>query len=135
MVLFKGIVPPKGCDEFMYSGQKGLQRFFVLALLCVPWILLAKPNVSIMTAKPTNCLLFHLTDNLLTFPNFQAIPYLQRMAWMRRWDRCQGQHTKDSKDGAPVLQSSEDHDLGEIFIHQGIHTMEYVLGSHAALYL
>ncbi|XP_049847971.1 V-type proton ATPase 116 kDa subunit a 1-like [Schistocerca gregaria] len=48
MVLFKGIVPPKGCDEFMYSGQKGLQRLFVLALLCVPWILLAKPNVSIM---------------------------------------------------------------------------------------
>lgn len=37
---------------------------------------------------------------------------------------------------APAKQE-EEHDLGELFIHQGIHTIEYVLGSvsHTASYL
>lgn len=32
------------CEEYMYAGQWGLQRLLViLAVVCVPWMLLAKP--------------------------------------------------------------------------------------------
>ncbi|XP_049797993.1 V-type proton ATPase 116 kDa subunit a 1 isoform X1 [Schistocerca nitens] len=125
MVLFKGSVPPKGCDEFMYSGQKGLQRFFVvLALLCVPWMLLAKPIVLIMRHRKAH-------QPLSSHP----VPAENGMD--AEVGSMSGTAHKDSTDAAPAPQSSEDHDLGEIFIHQGIHTIEYVLGSvsHTASYL
>ncbi|XP_049769059.1 V-type proton ATPase 116 kDa subunit a 1-like [Schistocerca cancellata] len=112
MVLFKGSVPPKGCDEFMYSGQKGLQRFFVvLALLCVAWMLLAKPIVLIMRhCKAHQTLSSH--------------PVPAENGMDAKVGSMSGTAHKDGADGAPAPRSSEDHDLGEIFIHQDIHTTE-----------
>ena len=44
MVMFRGFEPPKGCEAFIYAGQKGFQSFLViLAAICVPWMLFAKP--------------------------------------------------------------------------------------------
>lgn len=39
--------------------------------------------------------------------------------------------------GAPVPQKEEEEEMSEVFIYQGIHTIEYVLGSvsHTASYL
>lgn len=44
MMLFKNTPPFKGCEEFMFESQEGLQKVFVIiGLICVPWMLLGKP--------------------------------------------------------------------------------------------
>jgi V-type H+-transporting ATPase subunit a len=45
MMLFKSSPPTgKGCQEFMFDGQDLLQiTFVVVALLCIPVLLLGKP--------------------------------------------------------------------------------------------
>jgi hypothetical protein len=45
MMLFKSSPPAgKGCQEFMFDGQDLLQyAFVVIALLCIPVLLLGKP--------------------------------------------------------------------------------------------
>lgn len=44
MMLFKNTPPFKGCEEFMFASQEGLQKVFVIiGLICVPWMLLGKP--------------------------------------------------------------------------------------------
>lgn len=44
MVLFKDNKAEEGCDAYMYAGQKGIQMILVLvSVLCVPWMLFAKP--------------------------------------------------------------------------------------------
>ena len=91
MVLFKygdDVEPlsPECGEPYMYAGQTFFQRLFVIvSLLCVPWMLLAKPLM---------------------------------------------------KRNAPK-EPGEETDFTEIMILQGIHTIEYVLGtvSHTASYL
>ena len=52
MMLFKSTEPFAGCDEFMFDGQKTLQMGFVLvALVCIPWMLLGKPIYIMCTRK------------------------------------------------------------------------------------
>merc|ERR1712036_21864 len=82
------VVPlsPECGDPYMFAGQTFFQRLFVIvSLLCVPWMLLAKPLM---------------------------------------------------KRNAPK-EPGEETDFTEIMILQGIHTIEYVLGtvSHTASYL
>lgn len=44
MVLFKTTEKVGDCEPYMYGGQNGFQRFLVvIAVLCVPWMLCAKP--------------------------------------------------------------------------------------------
>lgn len=44
MMLFGENKVLNGCEEFMFEGQGNLQTIFVLvALLCIPWMLLGKP--------------------------------------------------------------------------------------------
>ncbi|CAB3376670.1 Hypothetical predicted protein [Cloeon dipterum] len=51
MVLFKSSKNPDVCDDWMYAGQGFLQKLLVvIALLCVPVMLLAKP-IMIMRAR------------------------------------------------------------------------------------
>merc|ERR1719431_1343400 len=91
MVLFKygdDVEPnsPECDDPYMYAGQTGFQRLFVIvSVACIPWMLLGKPLL---------------------------------------------------KRNAPKAPGEET-DFSEIMILQGIHTIEYVLGtvSHTASYL
>lgn len=116
MVLFKHEEAEGDCETvMMYAGQSGLQKFLILiAVLCIPWMLLAKP---IMLKREYN----------------------QKASQGTRMDvngsgAAGGQQ---SADGAPPNVQPETFDTTEVFILQGIHTIEYILGSvsHTASYL
>ncbi|CAH0381402.1 unnamed protein product [Bemisia tabaci] len=119
MILFKDSEPLLNCvSPFMYFGQNGIQRLLVLvAVACIPWMLLGKP-ISIMKEQKQEHQLLANNHANAAGENGDAGVNPQVAV-------------------TPVASKHEEHDIGEIFIHQGIHTIEYVLGSvsHTASYL
>lgn len=118
MMLFKEGNPPSGCGTpNMYAGQDFFQKILVIiAVLCIPWMLFGKPFLMMKERKKQHYQLNnHGTENgdvegaIGNQPN--------------------GQMQNELK--------NEEHAMGEVFIHQAIHTIEYVLGSvsHTASYL
>ncbi|XP_032596285.1 V-type proton ATPase 116 kDa subunit a1 isoform X3 [Drosophila grimshawi] len=112
MVLFKESKAHDNCPVYMYWGQQFFQTVFVVvALGCIPVMLLGKP-IKIMQARK--------------LANEEVQPITG---------------SSDAEVGAlPNGGAGGHHDeeeMSEIFIHQGIHTIEYVLGSvsHTASYL
>ncbi|XP_014235197.1 V-type proton ATPase 116 kDa subunit a isoform X2 [Trichogramma pretiosum] len=109
MVLFKTSAEIKPCSPYMYAGQGGFENLLVIcAVLCIPWMLLAKPILLMQERKRKHIQLQHGTEN-------------------------------GDIDGAvqPAMGAHKEEEMSEIFIHQSIHTIEYVLGSisHTASYL
>lgn len=106
--LISMFLAPGTVAEPLYSGQGPIQVFLVvLALICVPWLLFLKPL------------------------------YLKR-----QMDR-ENYHQLNEED-APVThgedhddEEHEEHNFGDIMIHQVIHTIEFCLNcvSHTASYL
>ncbi|ALC38623.1 Vha100-2 [Drosophila busckii] len=106
--------PLDGCKEYMFEGQELLQQLFVIiALVCIPWMLLAKP-LYIMATRPK-----HIA------PPPQSTPGMAAVANGGAHGGSGGGHGHD------------DEPMGEVFIQQAIHTIEYVLStvSHTASYL
>lgn len=121
MMLFKSTEPPHGCNEFMFDAQSTIQTVFVLiSLLCIPWMLLGKPLYVICTRKNKDKQIGHNGDVN------QGMEMTPEPAEAPKAVQHEGGHGHD-----------EDEPLSEIFIHQAIHTIEYVLStiSHTASYL
>ncbi|XP_060636963.2 V-type proton ATPase 116 kDa subunit a 1 isoform X7 [Anolis sagrei] len=109
-------------DKMLYRGQKGLQCFLVVvALLCVPWMLVAKPLILRQQ---------YLRRKHLGTLNFGGI-------------RVGNGPTEED---AEIIQhdqlsthsdEGEEFDFGDTVVHQAIHTIEYCLGciSNTASYL
>lgn len=119
MMLFKGSEPLEGCNEFMFTGQNEIQMAFVfISLLCIPWMLLGKPFYVMYNRKKQLQLNGEVNEGMSLEPE-----------------------TEESVTVAPtssaVGHDHEDEPISEIFIHQAIHTIEYVLStiSHTASYL
>uniref|UniRef100_A0A1B6H9J3 V-type proton ATPase subunit a n=1 Tax=Homalodisca liturata TaxID=320908 RepID=A0A1B6H9J3_9HEMI len=118
MVLFKDSEAAENCvSVWMYPGQKYIQYLLVLiALACVPWMLIAKPYLIMQEQKKQH----HLLSN-----------------------HHGGGENGDIEGGVvsqqqqPPPHTEEEEDITEMWIHQAIHTIEYVLGSvsHTASYL
>ncbi|XP_037885704.1 V-type proton ATPase 116 kDa subunit a1 isoform X3 [Glossina fuscipes] len=117
MVLFNTPKPvPEPCEVYMFGGQHFFQTIFVLvALACIPVMLLAKP-LNIMKQRR------------------QGNEEVQPIAAGSTSDVEVGMSNGQISQG---VDHHEEEELSEIFIHQGIHTIEYVLGSvsHTASYL
>lgn len=126
MVLFKQTKVDTGCSPVMYAGQLGLQKFLVfVAVICVPWMLLAKPIIIMRNQKKQNYSVSHQPMQGATENGDAEQPIHNNTAVQQQQQPQSGGHGHD------------DEDIGEMFIHQGIHTIEYVLGSvsHTASYL
>lgn len=120
MVLFKETpVLNPNCTPWMFSGQEGLQKLLVLcALICIPWMLLAKPLLIMQDRKKQQ--------------HQPILPY------SGEGTQQEGENGVQTQQVAPAAGHGHDQEeMSEIFIHQGIHTIEYVLGSvsHTASYL
>ncbi|XP_055697654.1 V-type proton ATPase 116 kDa subunit a 1 isoform X2 [Phlebotomus papatasi] len=125
MVLMKSVDwdPEKDiCSPYMFSGQSALQTLLVIvAVLCVPWMLLAKPILIMRARKEAH------HQPIVPVENGDAENGLNAQ-------NALGQHESQA---AAAPGHEEEEEMSEIFIHQGIHTIEYVLGSisHTASYL
>ncbi|XP_020743676.1 V-type proton ATPase 116 kDa subunit a 1 isoform X9 [Odocoileus virginianus] len=109
-------------NSMLYSGQKGIQCFLVVvALLCVPWMLLFKPLVLRRQ---------YLRRKRLGTLNFGGIRVgngpTEEDAEIIQHDQL-STHSEDA----------EEFDFGDTMVHQAIHTIEYCLGciSNTASYL
>ncbi|XP_016982730.1 V-type proton ATPase 116 kDa subunit a1 isoform X7 [Drosophila rhopaloa] len=118
MVLFNTPKPPPDhCETYMFFGQHFIQVLFVLvAVGCIPVMLLAKPLLIMQARK-------------------QANEEVQPIAGATSDAETGGVSNGGSHGGGGGHEEEEE--LSEIFIHQSIHTIEYVLGSvsHTASYL
>jgi V-type H+-transporting ATPase subunit a len=122
MMLFKSSPPTgQGCQEFMFDGQDMLQYVFVVvALLCIPVLLLGKPIYILCGGgrKASD----HISKNGDVNQGLELTP-----------------EAVDTPSASPAQadHKEDDHGIGEVFIHQGIHTIEYILStiSHTASYL
>lgn len=115
---------PGTVDEPMYAGQAGVQSFIlVLAFICVPWLLFIKPFYLKYTHKSFEAPHSASTENPLLGESDHA-------------------HSSSNPHGSAAGHGGDHgHDgefnFGEIFIHQAIETIEFVLGmvSNTASYL
>ncbi|RUS74587.1 hypothetical protein EGW08_017647 [Elysia chlorotica] len=134
MFMFKYVPEPKPtptdpnpCDPqyVFYSGQQTIQTLlFMLAILCVPVLLLGKPIYSIMKKRRNSRVRW---ESFLAACNFSKI-----------WGFVAPHHTHTlSLRTKEIFTLYSQMDTGEMFIHQAIHTIEFCLGciSHTASYL
>uniref|UniRef100_A0A8C0FI38 V-type proton ATPase subunit a n=1 Tax=Bubo bubo TaxID=30461 RepID=A0A8C0FI38_BUBBB len=114
-------------NKMLYKGQQGLQCFLVVvALLCVPWMLVAKPLV-----------LRHqyLRRKHLGTHNFGGIRVgngpTEEDAEIIQHDQL-STHSEEGEE-----YQRKDFDFGDTVVYQAIHTIEYCLGciSNTASYL
>lgn len=128
MLLFKEAEPlcnSEGkdcCNVYIFESQGSLQQIMVfVALLCIPWLLLAKPLYILCSRKKSR----------------------QQVSASENGDVNQGIELRQENEEVGAVSPAEGHDghgeedMTEVFIYQSIHTIEYILStiSHTASYL
>lgn len=115
MVLRFGAVE----GQQMYPGQPYVQLALVLlAMLCVPWMLLAKPVYLYVERRRIRSQGY--AESGPARSSTESISSTVRKAALT--------HGSPSS-GAPDGAAGEEHNFGDMMVHQVIHTIEFVLGS------
>lgn len=121
---------PGVVDEPMFAGQAGLQTFILLvAFICVPWLLFVKPYYLKYQHDKEAALVAH--DSRGGAANPLLGDHLDDLVGEEPDDS--DHHYSSGGDHG----HGEEFNFGEIFIHQAIETIEFVLGmvSNTASYL
>lgn len=116
MVLLKSAKTNPICEPFMYPGQSMTEHVLLgISALCVPWLLLTKPVITFIAKRSQRQM------RRLSFLSSQSLQHV---------------HNTPRVSVAVPMEPTEE-STTDIFIHQAIHTIEYVLGcvSHTASYL
>ncbi|XP_040392531.1 V-type proton ATPase 116 kDa subunit a1 isoform X4 [Cygnus olor] len=134
-------------NKMLYKGQQGLQCFLVVvALLCVPWMLVAKPLVlrhqylrrKHLEGQPVEA-------QVSTVPNEQALEAAAAATGTHNFGGIRVGNGPTEED-AEIIQhdqlsthseEGEEFDFADTVVYQAIHTIEYCLGciSNTASYL
>ncbi|KAI5641381.1 hypothetical protein NE865_06419 [Phthorimaea operculella] len=109
------------CDPYMFKGQAIVQKVLVLlTLLSIPILLFGSPIYLLKTNKKKRV---HAEDELKEFQRLKTKLDLDASGQIEKHYIQQVEHYSES--------------FGDLMIHQGVHTIEYVLStiSHTASYL
>ncbi|KAI5965553.1 VPH1 [Candida pseudojiufengensis] len=119
-MLISMFLSPGTVAEPLYSGQSTIQVYLlVIALVCVPWLLLVKPLY-----------LKRQIDKEAKSQTYHSLPNDEESGESGTYEDSHGANDEEEED-------LEEHNFGDIMIHQVIHTIEFCLNcvSHTASYL
>ncbi|EKM56054.1 uncharacterized protein PHACADRAFT_257099 [Phanerochaete carnosa HHB-10118-sp] len=124
MFLSPGSVEP---DSQLYRGQGPIQTILLLiALVCVPWLLVAKPYLQYQEMKK------------IKGQGYIGLGGEDTIGEHATDEQLEGEEEGNGRAATEDAQEDEEHhDFSEVVIHQVIHTIEFCLGciSHTASYL
>ncbi|XP_060525771.1 V-type proton ATPase 116 kDa subunit a 1 isoform X2 [Cylas formicarius] len=138
MMLFKETVVDPSCDQYMFESQGTVQMVLLFgALICIPWMLLGKPLYIKCTRKNGK------SEQLV---NGKSNGDINQGMEMNEVTQVTPENGSDATtaviNATPAAHHESTHHeeeepMSEIWVHQAIHTIEYVLStiSHTASYL
>ncbi|CAF1330745.1 unnamed protein product [Rotaria magnacalcarata] len=140
MILLSYPAEPESSRTF-YSGQRGIQTALILlAVICIPWMLLGKPIYRIIMNKrrANYSTVTNQTENIENENNEQIHNTEKKRGIVLDVD-VRDTDTDEMLDDDHLHQQHHqlEVDMSEVWVEQGIHTIEYFLGciSHTASYL